>query len=78
MTYQVNQRVLTPKYGPGTIIGFECFDASGKTTEPVLVSPVGCTARVIVELDSRDEFLHHQHGHPHFQRAELMLEPILP
>ena len=80
MTFQLNQRVLAGHYGPGTIVGFECFGSDGKSLEPALESAPGSNSRVIVQLDNPEAWPCRTLAgpHPYMYRHKLMPEPVLP
>lgn len=81
MMLEVNDRVLAGKYGPGTVLGFECFDHQGKSMEPDTTDDPGSTSRVIVQLDNPEAWPCHNptglNPHPYMARQHLMLEPTL-
>lgn len=79
MTYQLNQRVLTKKYGPGTVVGFERFTLEGQSDTPGTEDQCPRN-RVLVELDDPTLWPCHTVSQlpPHFMRSDLMDMPVLP
>jgi hypothetical protein len=69
MVLTVGQRVMT-KLGPGTILGFERFAASGKSA-PLSDIDSGSN-RICCRLDQPENWLlHEKGGDPYFVRSDL-------
>jgi len=66
--YKINQRVITRKYGPGTIVNFEVLGAARAEIIPFYVEG----ARIGVRLDTPENWPLHARGLPYFVKNDLL------
>jgi hypothetical protein len=69
MTYQINQRVTTKKYGTGVIVDFEVCDVRFKKCLHFDQYEDG--ARIGIKLDTPENWPLHAHGLPYFVKNDL-------
>jgi len=60
--YKLNQRVITRKYGAGTIVNFEVLGVA----RAMVVDQYEPGARIGVRLDTPENWPLHAHGVPYF------------
>jgi len=66
--YKINQRVITRKYGPGTIVNFEVLGVARAEVIPFYVEG----ARIGVQLDTPENWPLHARGLPYFVKNDLL------
>ena len=66
--YKINQRVITRKYGPGTIKTFERLDKHNAYA----VDEYQAGDRIGVQLDTPENWPLHVHGLPFFTPGDLI------
>jgi hypothetical protein len=71
--FQINQRVITREYGPGTIKTFERLDKpNAYAADEYQADEYQAGDRIGVQLDTPENWPLHAHGLPYFTPGDLI------